>query len=121
MSGDHAGTDAVLAARVRHVEGLLEARGLVDPVELDRALTAFLAQGSPAVGAGVVARACLDEGFRGRLLQDPIAALPEVQEAVFRQQAGRVAGGSPADFATHIRREYDTWAPVIREAGIRAE
>lgn len=60
------------------MEGLLEARGLVDPVELDRALTAFLAQGSPAVGARVVARAWLDQGFRGRLRHDANAALPEV-------------------------------------------
>jgi nitrile hydratase len=66
MSGDHA--SAPIAARVRHVEALLEQRGLVDPVELDRALTAFLAQGSPAVGAPVVAR----------LRADANSALPEV-------------------------------------------
>ncbi len=78
MSGDHGGGDAVLAARVRHVEALLEDQGLVDPVELDRALTAFLAKGSPASGARAVARAWLDEGFRTRLLHDANAALPEI-------------------------------------------
>lgn len=78
MSGDHGGNDAVLAARVRHVEALLEQRGLVDPVELDRALTAFLSKGSPASGARVVARAWVDDGFRTRLLADANAALPEV-------------------------------------------
>ena len=41
MSGDHTGTAATLAARVRHLEGLLERRGLVDPRELDRALEVF--------------------------------------------------------------------------------
>lgn len=76
MSADHA--DATVAARVRHVESLLEQRGLVDPVELDRALTAFLAQGSPASGARAVARAWVDEGFRQRLLADANAALPEI-------------------------------------------
>ncbi len=78
MSGDHSGGDAAIAARVRHVEALLEQRGLVDPTELDRALTAFLAKGSPASGARAVARAWVDDGFRGRLLEDANAALPEV-------------------------------------------
>ncbi len=78
MSGDHEGAGAVLAARVRHVEALLEQRGLVDAVELDRALAAFLSRGSPAAGARVVARAWVDGGFRRRLLVDANAALPEV-------------------------------------------
>ena len=78
MSGDHSGGSGALAARVRHVEALLEQRGLVDPVELDRALQAFLSKGSPASGARVVARAWLDDGFRERLLADANIALPEV-------------------------------------------
>ncbi len=78
MSADHGGSDAALSARVRHVEALLEQRGLVDPVELDRALTAFLSNGSPASGARVVARAWVDDGFRQRLLTDANAALPEL-------------------------------------------
>jgi nitrile hydratase len=78
MSGDHHGTGAAVAARVRHVEALLEQRGLVDPKELDRALEAFLAGASPASAARVVARAWLDDGFRARLLADANAALPEV-------------------------------------------
>jgi len=78
MSADHAGPAATLAARVRHLEGLLEQRGLVDAGELDRALGAFLARASPANGARLVARAWLDEGFRTRLLADANAALPEL-------------------------------------------
>ena len=78
MSGDHGGASATLAAKVRRVEALLEQRGLVDASELDRALTAFLANGSPASGARAVARAWLDEGFRERLLSDANAALPEI-------------------------------------------
>src|SRR5258707_353694 len=38
MSADHVGPAAMLAARVRHLETLLEQRGLVDARELDRAL-----------------------------------------------------------------------------------
>ena len=79
MSGDHTGPAATLAARVRHLEGLLERRGLVDPRELDRALEAFLARASPTNGARLVARAWLDDGFRARLLADANAALPELR------------------------------------------
>ncbi len=50
-----------------------------------------------------------------------IAAMPNVAEAVFRQQAGRIVGGTTAACAAQLRREHATWAPVIREAGIRAE
>lgn len=78
MSGDHTGPASELAARVRHVEALLEERGLVDPQELDRALEAFLARASPANGARIVARAWLDEAFRTALLADAGAALPEI-------------------------------------------
>ncbi len=78
MSGDHHGSDAQLAAKVRQVETLLEERGLLDAAELDRALEAFLARASPANGARVVARAWLDDGFRARLLTDANTALAEV-------------------------------------------
>ncbi|MGH3329382.1 MAG: nitrile hydratase subunit alpha [Streptomycetales bacterium] len=78
MSADHHGPAATLAARVRHVETLLEQRGLVDPAELDRALEAFLARASPANGARVVARAWLDDDFRAGLLADANAALPDL-------------------------------------------
>jgi nitrile hydratase len=78
VSGDHSGPAVTLAARVRHLEGLLERRGLADSRELDRALEAFLARASPANGARLVARAWLDDGFRARLLADANAALPEL-------------------------------------------
>jgi nitrile hydratase subunit alpha len=78
MSGDHTGENAALAARVRHVEALLEARGLVDAKELDRALEAFLARAAPDNGARVVAKAWLDPAYRDRLLADGAAAVTEV-------------------------------------------
>jgi nitrile hydratase len=78
MSGQHAGPAAAMAARVRHLEALLEQRGLVDTGELDRALAAFLARSSPANGARLVARAWTDEAFSERLLADANAALPEL-------------------------------------------
>jgi len=79
MSGDHDHTGgAPLAARVRHVEGLLEQRGLVDARELDGALEAFLARSSPANGARVIAQAWVDESFRERLLEDANSAIEEL-------------------------------------------
>jgi nitrile hydratase len=78
MSGTHAGPGATVAARVRHLEGLLEQRGLVDARELDRALEAYLARASPANGARVVARAWRDDQFRAALLADANAALSEL-------------------------------------------
>jgi nitrile hydratase len=67
-----------LSARVRHVEALLEERGLVDAKELDRAMEAFLAKANPDNGARIVARAWLDDDFRTRLLADANTALADV-------------------------------------------
>jgi len=78
VSGTHTGPAATVAARVRHLEGLLEQRGLVDSRELDRAMEAYLARASPANGARVVARAWRDDQFRAALLADANAALPEL-------------------------------------------
>jgi nitrile hydratase len=76
VSRDH--HDATTAARVRRLEALLEERGFVDAVELDRALEAFLARAHPGNGARVVARAWVDPEFRARLLEDANTALPAV-------------------------------------------
>ncbi|MDX6268225.1 MAG: nitrile hydratase subunit alpha [Frankiales bacterium] len=76
MSEHH--DDGPVAAQTRHVEALLEARGLLDAAELNRALEAFLAGASPAQGARVVARAWVDLEFQGRLLADGNAALEEL-------------------------------------------
>lgn len=74
--GEH--SDSTTAAKVRHVEQLLERRGLVDPATLDEALAAFLSKASPANGARIVARAWLDPSFRTRLLADADTALSEL-------------------------------------------
>ncbi len=78
MSGDHTGPQASLAAQVRHLETLLEQRGLVDAASLDRDLAEYLTRASPDNGARVAARAWLDAAFRDRLLEDANAALPEL-------------------------------------------
>jgi nitrile hydratase subunit alpha len=69
---------SVISARVRHVEALLESRGLLDDGEIDRRIDEFLAGGTPANGARIVARAWVDPGFAERLLADANAAIREL-------------------------------------------
>ncbi len=76
MSGDHA--SAAIAGQVRHVETLLERRGLLADGEIDRRIDEFLAGGSPANGARIAARAWVDPAFRERLLADANGAIGEV-------------------------------------------
>jgi nitrile hydratase subunit alpha len=76
MSGDH--PSSVISAQVRHVEALLESRGLLDAGEIDTRIDEFLAGGSPANGARIVARAWLDPDFRRRLLADANTAIREL-------------------------------------------
>ena len=76
-----------------------------------------------AVWHGILAPAGLERGMALRINEvfGRIAALPEVRERIFQGQAGTVVAGTPEDFANHIRREYETWAPIIREGNIRAD
>jgi nitrile hydratase len=76
MSGDH--SSSLISARVRHVEALLESRGLLDAGEVDTRIDEFLAGGSPANGARIVARAWVDPAFAERLLADANTAIREV-------------------------------------------
>jgi nitrile hydratase len=76
MSGNHG--SSVISAAVRHVEALLETRGLLDAGEIDTRIDEFLAGGSPANGARIVARAWVDPGFAQRLLDDANTAIREV-------------------------------------------
>ena len=70
--------DSVLAARVRHVEALLEQRGWLGPGEIDERVDAFAAGATPANGFAIVARAWTDPAFRERLLADGNAAIAEL-------------------------------------------
>jgi tripartite-type tricarboxylate transporter receptor subunit TctC len=76
-----------------------------------------------AVWHGIVAPAGMDPALVRRINEvfGRIAAMPDVQQRIFETQAGRVVGGTPEDFANHIRREVARWTPIIREGGIRSE
>jgi len=76
MSGNHG--SSVISAQVRHVEALLESRGLLEAGEIDTRIDEFLAGGSPANGTRIVARAWVDPGFAERLLTDANTAIREV-------------------------------------------
>jgi nitrile hydratase subunit alpha len=76
MSDDHG--SSVISAQVRHVEALLESRGLLDAGEVDTRIDEFLAGGSPANGARIVARAWVDPAFAERLLADANTAIREI-------------------------------------------
>jgi nitrile hydratase len=76
MSGDH--TSSVISAEVRHVEALLETRGLLDAGEIDTRIDEFLAGGTPANGARIAAHAWVDPAFAERLLADANTAIREV-------------------------------------------
>ena len=76
-----------------------------------------------AVWHGIVAPAGMEAGLAMRINEvfGRIAAMEDVKQRIFDTQAGAVVGGTPEDFANHIRREVARWTPVIREGGIRVE
>jgi nitrile hydratase len=76
MSGHH--PSAAIAERVRHIETLLEQRGVIAAGDIDRRLDDLLAGGTPLNGARIVARAWTDPAFRERLLADANTAIREL-------------------------------------------
>ncbi|MET0593829.1 MAG: nitrile hydratase subunit alpha [Polyangiaceae bacterium] len=69
---------ATMASRVSALVTKLEAKGLVTEAELDAAVAAFLAHTQRAGGPALVARAWIDDAFRGRLLDNANGALDEM-------------------------------------------
>jgi tripartite-type tricarboxylate transporter receptor subunit TctC len=76
-----------------------------------------------AVWYGVVAPPGMDLALADRInaVFNQVAAVPEVRKAVAETQAGRVIGGTRADFGSFLQSEYDRWSKVIRAGGIRTE
>lgn len=63
------------ALRVKALESLLQAKGLIDPAALDAIIETYAHKIGPRNGAAVVARAWVDPAFRTWLLQDATAAV----------------------------------------------
>ncbi len=66
------------ALRVKALESLMVAKGLVDPAALDALIDTFEHQVGPRNGARVIARAWVDPAFKCRLLADGTAAVAEL-------------------------------------------
>ena len=85
MPHDHASDDhphSLLppdpALRVKALESILTAKGLIDPAALDEIIDTYENRIGPLNGARVVARASSDRGFHRALLSDATAAVTEM-------------------------------------------
>lgn len=67
-----------IQARVRALETILTAKGLVDPAALDAIVDTYETKVGPRNGARVVAKAWSDPGYAGRLKADATAAAKEL-------------------------------------------
>jgi nitrile hydratase len=75
---DHQAVPSDPALRVKALESLMVAKGLVDPAALDALIDTYENKIGPRRGAQVVARAWVDHGFKQRLLTDATAAIAEL-------------------------------------------
>lgn len=75
---DHQAVPSDPALRVKALESLLVAKGLVDRAALDALVDAYEHQIGPRNGARVVARAWVDEAYKQRLLSNATAAIAEL-------------------------------------------
>ena len=66
------------ALRVRALETILVAKGLVDPAAMEAILETYERKVGPHLGAAVVAKAWADPAFRDRLVADASAAIAEL-------------------------------------------
>lgn len=64
--------------RVKSLEQLLVAKGLVNPVALDQLIDTYEHRVGPRNGAAVVARAWTDPAYKMRLLEDATSAIAEL-------------------------------------------
>lgn len=79
---DHHGHDPEMARaqaiRAEALESILVDKGVLTPTEVDHYLETWNHRIGPMIGAKVVARAWVDDGFRQRLAADATAAVQEV-------------------------------------------
>jgi nitrile hydratase len=75
---DHQAIPPDPALRVKALESVLVAKGLVEPAALDALVDAYEHQIGPRNGARVVARAWVDAAYKQRLLSGATAAIAEL-------------------------------------------
>jgi len=76
--GDHVAPESGPAVRVKAIEAVLVAKGLVNPAALDSLIDAYEHKIGPRNGARVVARAWTDAAYRKRLFAGAAAAIAEL-------------------------------------------
>src|SRR4029077_20111416 len=75
---DHQVVPSDLALRVKALESLMVAKGLVDRAALDALVDTYEHKVGPRNGARVVARAWVDRAYKRRLLTDATPAIAEL-------------------------------------------
>jgi len=78
MGKNHPNVDPYIVSRVRALESLLLEKGILAPDAVDRVIQRYEADTGPMAGSRAVARAWTDAAYKGRLLDDPKAALAEL-------------------------------------------
>lgn len=76
-----------------------------------------------SVWHGIVGPAGMDPALVRRIngIFNQILSVPAVRQALQEQQAATIVGGTPEQFAAHIRREVERWPNVVKTAGIKPE
>jgi len=78
MGKNHPNVDPYIVSRVRALESLLLEKGILAPDAVDRVIQRYEADTGPMVGARAVAKAWTDPEYRRLLLDDPKAALGQL-------------------------------------------
>jgi nitrile hydratase len=78
MGKNHPNVDPYIVSRVRALESLLLEKGILAPDAVDRVIQRYEADTGPMVGARAVAKAWTDPDYRRLLLDDPKAALGQL-------------------------------------------
>lgn len=92
---EHDAVEDAAMLRVRALEELMIAKGLVDPAALDRIIEYYERETGPRNGAAVVARAWTDPGFREWLLRDGTAAIHSMGFKGYQGEHMRVVENTP--------------------------
>ena len=88
---DHSDVPDAIALRAKALQSLLVEKGLVEQPVLDRLADQMEHQVGPHLGARAVAKAWVDEDFRGQLLADARAAVKSIGVGGWRHGARLVA------------------------------
>src|SRR5580765_7358077 len=77
---DHARSDVPepIALRVKALQSLLVEKGVIEQATVDEIVDRYEYRVGPHTGAEVVARAWVDDEFRGRLVRDGVEAVRSV-------------------------------------------